>query len=276
MSKARKLEYSLAWVQRQFQRAYAEFDDAELRLFAFAVDELPEHVRADLLCSGFVPTAESEVGGPRPGWMIYAFPVEKNPARNVRRVEAFELFQRLARHAGALLPVAEKRTLPAEPSDAASWWLSWIWFRHFKPLDGWSKTKKRILLGDAFKESADAIEDLRAGLGAGGIKIERGMIATIAGYRSADWFAHEHGIPQARLSEAAGDGTVGTTQAPKGMLDSQGRKVRLLYHEQQALKACSPKHVHLSTRNKLSAAGSNSVTGYKARRKSPPIHRKAT
>ncbi|MBI5865345.1 MAG: hypothetical protein HZB38_12715 [Planctomycetes bacterium] len=67
----------------------------------------------------------------------------------------------------------------------------------------------------------------------------------------ADWFKCQHGIVQVRLSEAANAGRVKTMPAPKGQIDSQGRKVRLLYHVQDALKHCSPKHIKDSTRRKL-------------------------
>ena len=73
----------------------------------------------------------------------------------------------------------------------------------------------------------------------------------IRGYRSADWLWHEQGIKQSRLSEAVRDGKVSTRPAPKGTLDSQGRKLQKLYNEAEALKHCSPKCVTKKTRRKL-------------------------
>ena len=63
----------------------------------------------------------------------------------------------------------------------------------------------------------------------------------IAGYRPADTLRLEHGIVQSRLSEAAADGKVRTMQAPSGLKDSQGKRVRQLYNKADALKHCTPK-----------------------------------
>jgi hypothetical protein len=76
-------------------------------------------------------------------------------------------------------------------------------------------------------------------------------VPDIEGYRTADWLWHEHGIKHSRLSEAARDGNVKTTQAPRGTLDSQGRKVRTLYNEAEAVKHCSPKRVTGKRRRKV-------------------------
>lgn len=78
----------------------------------------------------------------------------------------------------------------------------------------------------------------------------------IEGYCPADWFWHEHGIKQARLSEAAGAGKVRTKPAPRGYLDTEGRAVRVLYNKADALKHCAPKHVTTRTRRKLGLGNS--------------------
>jgi len=80
--------------------------------------------------------------------------------------------------------------------------------------------------------------------------------ASVQGYRPADWFWCQHGIRPQRLSEASGAGKVKTVPAPKGVLDSQGRAVRTLYNEVQALKCCSPKRVPRSSRQKGGRANS--------------------
>ncbi len=75
---------------------------------------------------------------------------------------------------------------------------------------------------------------------------------TLDHYRSADWFAARHGIPQSRLSEGANANPprVCTKRAPAGQVDSQGRVVRVLYHVGDALRYCSPKHVKGKTRRR--------------------------
>lgn len=78
----------------------------------------------------------------------------------------------------------------------------------------------------------------------------------LQGFRCADWFGHEHGIRPSRLSEAAKRGIVRTVPAPRGYLDSQGRKVRILYHEAGGLEHCSPKHVKAKTGAKLGCGDS--------------------
>ena len=66
---------------------------------------------------------------------------------------------------------------------------------------------------------------------------------SIEGFRHADWLWHKHGIAAPRLSEAARDGKVRSVQAPRGTIDSQGRTVRMLYNEADAVKHCLPKRV---------------------------------
>ena len=91
--------------------------------------------------------------------------------------------------------------------------------------------------------------DQARGAGTDSAKATAGA-AGIAGFLPADWFLHEHGIPQSRLSEAARDGRVSTRSAPKGILDSRVRKVQKLYNEKEALRHCAPKRVTKTTRRK--------------------------
>lgn len=63
----------------------------------------------------------------------------------------------------------------------------------------------------------------------------------LAGFVPADTLAHDHGISKSRLSEAARSGKVRTHTAARGTLSSQGRKVRVLYNEAEAIKHCSSK-----------------------------------
>lgn len=72
---------------------------------------------------------------------------------------------------------------------------------------------------------------------------------TYEGFASADVIWHDHGIKQARLSEAKRDGRVKSKPAPPGQVDSQGRKVRVLYNVADALKQCRPKHVKERTQH---------------------------
>ena len=64
---------------------------------------------------------------------------------------------------------------------------------------------------------------------------------SINGYVAADTLALEHGIPPQRLSEAARQGKVKTKSAPRGQTNSAGKRIRILYYEQQAIKHCTPK-----------------------------------
>lgn len=64
---------------------------------------------------------------------------------------------------------------------------------------------------------------------------------SIDGYVSADTLAVEHGIRPQRLSEAARQGKVKTKRALRGQINSAGTRIRLLYHEQEAIKQCTPK-----------------------------------
>ncbi|MFQ5463782.1 MAG: hypothetical protein ACE5E5_14290 [Phycisphaerae bacterium] len=66
----------------------------------------------------------------------------------------------------------------------------------------------------------------------------------VAGYLSADTLLINHGIHAPRLSEKATKGLVRTKGAPRGLRDSEGRQVRKLYHEQDALRECSPQQAH--------------------------------
>ena len=63
----------------------------------------------------------------------------------------------------------------------------------------------------------------------------------IDGYVPADTLAVEHGIRPQRLSEAGRQGKVKMKPAPKGHMNSAGKRIRTLYHEQQAIKHCTPK-----------------------------------
>ena len=79
------------------------------------------------------------------------------------------------------------------------------------------------------------------------------------GYACADWFRTEHGIPQSRLSELSrgNNPKVRSVRAPKGHpRTSEGKQVRVLYHIQDALKHCSPKHVKQKSRQKLGLSDS--------------------
>lgn len=60
------------------------------------------------------------------------------------------------------------------------------------------------------------------------------------GFVPADTLRHDHGIGRNRLSEASKKGKVRSMRAPRGLKDSEGRSVRLLYHRDDAIKHCSP------------------------------------
>lgn len=61
------------------------------------------------------------------------------------------------------------------------------------------------------------------------------------GFVPADTLAINHGIRQSRLSEAATANLVETKPAPKGLKDSQGKEIRVLYNQSQAIQQCGPK-----------------------------------
>ncbi len=69
-------------------------------------------------------------------------------------------------------------------------------------------------------------------------------------YKPAAWFNLHHAIPPARLSEAARDKRVRTRKAASGVTTENGKRVLKLYHEDDALKHCQPKHVKGSTLRK--------------------------
>jgi hypothetical protein len=64
----------------------------------------------------------------------------------------------------------------------------------------------------------------------------------ISGFTSADKLWHDHGIRQSRLSEGVRKGAIRRKAAPSGLIDSQGRRIRSLYNEEDAIRECSPKH----------------------------------
>lgn len=69
------------------------------------------------------------------------------------------------------------------------------------------------------------------------------------GFRSADELGFKHGIRRNRLATAASASLVKKMPAPKSYPpDSQGRRIRVLYCEEDAIKHCLPRHVKKSTR----------------------------
>jgi len=71
------------------------------------------------------------------------------------------------------------------------------------------------------------------------------------GYASAADLEFDHGIRPTRLSEAATAETVRTKPAPRGYCDKQGKRAEVLYHVQDALGFCEPKHVKNTTRKRI-------------------------
>lgn len=65
----------------------------------------------------------------------------------------------------------------------------------------------------------------------------------VDGYVTADYLRHDHGIDPTALSRAVGDGKLRSIKAPAGYLSSEGKKVRVLYCKDDALKHCQPQHV---------------------------------
>lgn len=63
------------------------------------------------------------------------------------------------------------------------------------------------------------------------------------GYASADTIWHDHGIAPPRLSEAKQAGKIRSKKAPPGILTTDGRPVRLLYHVEDAKKYALPKYL---------------------------------
>lgn len=64
---------------------------------------------------------------------------------------------------------------------------------------------------------------------------------SVAGYLSAFELHLRHGCSAPRLSDAARAGKVRTMPAPTGMSDGDGKAIRKLYNESDAIKNCSPK-----------------------------------
>lgn len=79
-------------------------------------------------------------------------------------------------------------------------------------------------------------------------------------YLPADEIYLRHGIRPERLSEAVRESDVRSRQAPRGTRDSQGKQVRILYHELDAIKKFQPRR---------RARAARTVTNYETRRRNP-------
>lgn len=83
--------------------------------------------------------------------------------------------------------------------------------------------------------------DVAAEIGGGDDSAEQVEAETLESYRHAEWFTIQHGIKPTRLSEGKSSGKIKWRPAPAGMMDSEGRKVAVLYHIADAIKNCAPK-----------------------------------
>lgn len=120
-------------------------------------------------------------------------------------------------------------------------------------LDFVEKWFERLPEGDAAAVTlARAMDSLHGRIKTGITTIEHAQSEAspgIDGYVPADTLWHEAGIRPNRLSEARTNGRVRAINIASGRLDSQGKKVSVLYHRADALKYLQPKQSGKKRRN---------------------------